>query len=109
MKLTRQKVGKVLSKVDDQELVILAQNDRQDAFVEIVTRYQNLVVGVAFSILQDFVSSDDLDKGILPTILGKDDQLLIIHLAQHLFNPLPGEFHPFNQPDPRSRGKVTFF
>ncbi|YCM47082.1 sigma-70 family RNA polymerase sigma factor (plasmid) [Verrucomicrobiaceae bacterium 227] len=48
-----------LSIRDDRELVLLARSGRQDAFVEIVARYQNLVVGVALSILQDFAKSED--------------------------------------------------
>ncbi|MFT7302056.1 MAG: RNA polymerase sigma factor (sigma-70 family) [Akkermansiaceae bacterium] len=59
MEFVSQETKTMLSIMDDRELVLLARSGRQDAFVEIVARYQNLVAGVAFSILQDFAKSED--------------------------------------------------
>src|SRR5687768_13115205 len=44
----------------DAELALVARRGEKAAFVEIVSRYQTMVCGIAFGILNDFAASEDV-------------------------------------------------
>ncbi|HEX7858700.1 MAG TPA: sigma-70 family RNA polymerase sigma factor [Verrucomicrobiae bacterium] len=54
------KSSNVWAAQSDAQLVVVARRGEKAAFVEIVSRYQTMVCGIAFGILNDFTASEDV-------------------------------------------------